>query len=70
LIKENHEGLGSRTVVLETDCVVGKRTTTRRLWEACNRPWNKAEMIFTGQIDWMQSEHNYGFISDSTPNNF
>ena len=38
-----------RIVVMGTDCVVGKRTTTRWLWEACNRLGIKTEMIFTGQ---------------------
>ena len=59
-----------RIVVLGTDCAVGKRTTTRWLWEACNRSGIKTEMIFTGQTGWMQSGHDYGFIFDSTPNDF
>ena len=59
-----------RIVVMGTDCAVGKRTTTRWLWEACNRSGIKTEMIFTGQTGWMQSGHDYGFIFDSTPNDF
>lgn len=59
-----------RLAILGTDCAVGKRTTTRWLWEACNTAGIKTEMIFTGQTGWMQSEHDYGFIFDSTPNDF
>ncbi len=59
-----------RLAVLGTDCAVGKRTTTRWLWEACNQAGLRTEMIFTGQTGWMQSGHDYGFIFDSTPNDF
>ena len=59
-----------RIVVMGTDCAVGKRTTTRWLWEACNQAGIKTEMIFTGQTGWMQSGHEYGFLFDSTPNDF
>ncbi len=59
-----------RIVVMGTDCAVGKRTTTRWLMEACNQAGIKTEMIFTGQTGWMQSGHEYGFLFDSTPNDF
>jgi len=59
-----------RIVVMGTDCAVGKRTTTRWLWEACNRSGIKTKMIFTGQTGWMQSGHDYGLLFDSTPNDF
>ena len=52
-----------------TDCAVGKRTTTRWLLEARNQGGIKTEMIFE-QTGWMQSRHDYGFLFDSTPNDF
>ena len=55
--------------VLGTDCAVGKRTTAKRLMEACSDAGMKAEMIFTGQTGWLQG-FPYGFIFDSTPNDF
>ncbi len=58
-----------RIAVLGTDCNLGKRTTTRFLTEACRAAGWKAEMIYTGQTGWMQGG-NYGFVFDSTPNDF
>ena len=58
-----------RIAVIGTDCALGKRTTARWLTESCNENGIRAEMIFTGQTGWMQG-HDYGFILDSTPNDF
>ena len=58
-----------RVAVLGTDCNLGKRTTARFLTEACREAGMKAEMIYTGQTGWMQGG-NYGFVFDSTPNDF
>lgn len=58
-----------RIAVLGTDCAVGKRTTCRFLYTACREAGLKAEMIYTGQTGWMQG-YPYGFIFDSTPNDF
>jgi uncharacterized NAD-dependent epimerase/dehydratase family protein len=58
-----------RVAVLGTDCNLGKRTTARFLVEACRKAGLKAEMIYTGQTGWMQGG-NYGFVFDSTPNDF
>lgn len=55
--------------VLGTDCAVGKRTTAKRLMEACAAAGMKADMIYTGQTGWLQG-FRYGFIFDSTPNDF
>ncbi len=55
--------------VLGTDCAVGKRTTCRFLWEACNAAGIPTEMIYTGQTGWMQG-YRHGFIFDATPNDF
>lgn len=55
--------------VLGTDCAVGKRTTAKRLMEACATAGLKADMIYTGQTGWLQG-FRYGFIFDSTPNDF
>ena len=55
--------------VLGTDCAVGKRTTCRFLWEACNAAGIRTEMIYTGQTGWMQG-YQHGFIFDATPNDF
>ncbi|MEN8227031.1 MAG: DUF1611 domain-containing protein [Bacteroidota bacterium] len=55
--------------VLGTDCAIGKRTTSRFLWETCNANGIKTEMIFTGQTGWMQG-YRHGFIFDATPNDF
>ena len=58
-----------RIAVLGTDCAVGKRTTCRLTMEMCRLNGIKAEMIYTGQTGWMQG-YPYGFILDSTPNDF
>jgi len=58
-----------RVAVLGTDCAVGKRTTGRRLVEACRKTNLSAEMIYTGQTGWMLG-FPYGFIFDATPNDF
>jgi uncharacterized NAD-dependent epimerase/dehydratase family protein len=58
-----------KVAVLGTDCVLGKRTTTRFLVEAMRRAGFKAEMIYTGQTGWMQGA-KYGFVFDSTLNDF
>lgn len=55
--------------VLGTDCKMGKRTTAKIFTDTCIRGGIKAEMIYTGQTGWMQG-HEYGFIFDSTPNDF
>ncbi len=55
--------------VLGTDCVLGKRTTTRLLLEELKQHSVRAEMIYTGQTGWLQGG-NYGFIFDATPNDF
>lgn len=55
--------------VLGTDCAVGKRTTCRILWEACNAAGIHTEMLYTGQTGWMQG-YQHGFIFDATPNDF
>jgi len=58
-----------RIALLGTDCPLGKRTTARWLTEACNKKGIRSEMVYTGQTGWMQG-HRYGFILDSTPNDF
>jgi uncharacterized NAD-dependent epimerase/dehydratase family protein len=58
-----------RIAVLGVDCAVGKRTTCKLLMEACRADGLRTEMIYTGQTGWMQG-HPYGFIFDSTPNDF
>lgn len=58
-----------RLAVLGMDCAVGKRTTSRWLMEICQEAGLKAEMIYTGQTGWLQG-HRYGFIFDSTLNDF
>ncbi len=55
--------------VLGTDCAVGKRTTCRFLLESCRANGIRTEMIYTGQTGWMQG-YPYGFIFDSTTNDF
>ena len=55
--------------VLGTDCAIGKRTTARMLMEEAKAQGFKSEMIFTGQTGWLQGA-NYGFIFDSTYNDF
>ena len=58
-----------RIAVLGMDCAVGKRTTTRWLWQRCENADIRTEMIYTGQTGWLQG-HKYGFIFDSTLNDF
>ena len=58
-----------RIPVLGTDCAIGKRTTALLLRDACRAAGLKAEMIYTGQTGWLQGM-SYGFILDSTPNDF
>ena len=55
--------------VLGTDCALGKRTTATFLAEAFKEHNRNAEMVFTGQTGWLQG-HSYGFIFDSTYNDF
>jgi uncharacterized NAD-dependent epimerase/dehydratase family protein len=55
--------------ILGTDCAVGKRTTSRFLWEACRATGINADMIYTGQTGWMQG-YRHGFLFDATPNDF
>jgi len=64
-----HQVKAPRIAVLGTDCAVGKRTTCRFLMETCQAKGLQAEMIYTGQTGWMQG-HQYGFILDSTLNDF
>ncbi len=58
-----------KIVVMGTDCGLGKRTTAKLIVEDLNNNSNKADMIYTGQTGWMQG-WNYGFIFDSTLNDF
>lgn len=58
-----------KLAVLGTDCNLGKRTTTKFVTDALKEKGFKAEMIYTGQTGWMQGS-NYGFIFDSTYNDF
>ncbi len=55
--------------VLGTDCALGKRTTASFLNDAFIARGNNSQMIYTGQTGWMQG-HQYGFIFDSTYNDF
>ncbi len=55
--------------VMGTDCALGKRTTAVMLNDAINSRGQKSFMIFTGQTGWLQG-HKYGFILDSTYNDF
>lgn len=55
--------------ILGTDCALGKRTTACMVTEAAKKRGLNAQMIFTGQTGWLQG-HNYGFILDSTYNDF
>ena len=55
--------------ILGTDCAIGKRTTAKMLLEESRKQKIKAEMIYTGQTGWMQG-FQFGFILDSTPNDF
>ena len=58
-----------RIAVLGTDCAVGKRTTTRLLFEALNAAGVRSEMVYTGQTGWMQGAQ-YGLVLDSVPNDY
>lgn len=58
-----------RIAVLGTDCMVGKRTTSRLLVSALRAAGTPAEMIHTGQTGWMQGGH-YGIVLDSLPCDF
>lgn len=58
-----------RVAVLGIDCGLGKRTTSQYLVEECARHGIHAQMIYTGQTGWLQG-HQYGFVLDSTPNDF
>ncbi|MCW3119367.1 MAG: hypothetical protein JWM28_3449, partial [Chitinophagaceae bacterium] len=55
--------------VIGTDCALGKRTTTRFVLNDCRAAGMNAQMIYTGQTGWLQGG-NYGFIFDSTLNDF
>jgi uncharacterized NAD-dependent epimerase/dehydratase family protein len=59
----------TRIAVLGTDCMVGKRTTSRLLVAALREDGASAEMIHTGQTGWMQGGR-YGIVLDSLPCDF
>lgn len=59
----------TRVAVLGTDCMVGKRTTSRLLVTALREAGMSAEMIYTGQTGWMQGGR-YGIVLDSLPCDF
>jgi len=59
----------TRVAVLGTDCMVGKRTTSRLLVAALHEAGSSAEMIHTGQTGWMQGGR-YGIVLDSLPSDF
>ena len=59
----------TRIAVLGTDCMVGKRTTSRLLVAALREAGTSAEMIHTGQTGWMQGSR-YGIVLDSIPCDF
>lgn len=59
----------TRVAVLGTDCMVGKRTTSRLLVAALREAGTSAEMIHTGQTGWMQGSR-YGIVLDSLPSDF
>lgn len=59
----------TRVAVLGTDCMVGKRTTSRLLVAALREAGASAEMIHTGQTGWMQGGR-YGIVLDSLPCDF
>jgi len=58
-----------RIAVLGTDCALGKRTTAKIITDKLNQSNLKSCMIYTGQTGWLQG-WDYGFILDSTPNDF
>lgn len=55
--------------VLGTDCALGKRTAAMFLRNMMRDHGHNAHMVYTGQTGWMMG-NNYGFIFDSTPNDF
>ncbi len=55
--------------VLGTDCALGKRTTSKLLVNELKNDGFNSHMIYTGQTGWLQGG-KYGFIFDSTPNDF
>ena len=59
----------TKIVVMGTDCGLGKRTTAKMLVNALQKKGRSADMIYTGQTGWMQG-WDYGFIFDSTVNDF
>ncbi|MFN8072874.1 MAG: DUF1611 domain-containing protein [Mycobacterium sp.] len=59
----------TRIAVLGTDCMVGKRTTSRLLVAALREAGTSAEMIHTGQTGWMQGGR-YGVVLDALPCDF
>lgn len=58
-----------KIAVMGTDCGLGKRTTAKFIVDALRERGHTAEMIFTGQTGWLQG-WDYGFILDSTVNDF
>jgi uncharacterized NAD-dependent epimerase/dehydratase family protein len=58
-----------RVAVLGTDCALGKRTTATFLLHGLRSRGLAVELVTTGQTGWLQG-HRYGFILDSTPNDF
>ena len=59
----------AKIAVLGTDCALGKRTTSMFLRDLMRDKGHNAHMVFTGQTGWMLG-NRYGFIFDSTPNDF
>lgn len=58
-----------RVAVLGTDCALGKRTTATCLLTGLRERDLAVELVTTGQTGWLQG-HPYGFVLDSTPNDF
>lgn len=56
--------------VIGTDCGQGKRTTTTILTEAFREKGVKSEMVYTGQTGQLQGVAKYGFILDTTLNDY
>jgi len=59
----------AKIAVLGTDCALGKRTTAMFLRDMLREKGYNAHMVYTGQTGWMLG-NKYGFIFDSTPNDF
>lgn len=59
----------TRIALLGTDCMVGKRTTARKLVDSLRTAGTSAEMIHTGQTGWMQGGR-FGIVLDSLVNDF